>query len=296
MGESRNNVADDDGPGGRGVSTGGPRAGRGQRRRDRATFESRAADVQTELAGRAVLSHFTAAKVWRGVVPDHASIHVTSRNSIRVRRAGMVAHRTRRTLDVAEVRGLRVTTAERTFLDLAPMLDLVNLVVLGDSLVRRGWTTPDRLRTAARQWRGSGVGLARRAAQFVRERVDSPRETLVRLLMVLAGLPEPTVDHRILDSNGDLLYRLDLAYERFRLGIEFDGRHHANSDDQWLHDLERREELDGMRWRLVVVVGRHLFTQPEEVLQRIVAAGRSQGMSLPHPTSEWRPHFGITNR
>lgn len=181
-------------------------------------------------------------------------------------------------------------------MDLAPMMDLVSLVVLGDSLVRRGWTTPDRLRTAARQWRGSGVGLARRAAHLVRERVDSPRETLVRLLMVLAGLPEPTVDHRILDSRGELLYRLDLAYEKVRLGIEFDGRHHANSDDQWLHDLERREDLDGRRWRLVVIVGKHLFTQPEDVLDRIVAAARSQGMSLPIPTSEWRPHFGVTNR
>lgn len=296
MGESRISTVAVDDRGHRGALVAPRRMTRGRRRSDRATFQSRAADAQTELAGRGVLSHFTAAKVLRGVVPDHASIHVTSRSPIRVRRTGMVAHRTRRAFDVVEVGGLRVTTAERTFMDLAPMMDLVSLVVLGDSLVRRGWTTPDRLRTAARQWRGSGVGLARRAAHLVRERVDSPRETLVRLLMVLAGLPEPTVDHRILDSRGELLYRLDLAYEKVRLGIEFDGRHHANSDDQWLHDLERREDLDGRRWRLVVIVGKHLFTQPEDVLDRIVAAARSQGMSLPIPTSEWRPHFGVTNR
>ena len=41
---------------------------------------------------------------------------------------------------------------------------------------------------------GRGCRLARRAASLAREGVDSPQETRLRLLLVLAGLPEPRVN------------------------------------------------------------------------------------------------------
>ena len=53
-------------------------------------------------------------------------------------RAGIVVHR-----------GLRLTDPTRTFLDLAEDLDLVELVVLGDSLVSAGRVTPAALASAS---------------------------------------------------------------------------------------------------------------------------------------------------
>jgi hypothetical protein len=69
---------------------------------------------------------------------------------------------------------------------------------------------------------------------------------------VLAGLPEPRVNLIIRGRDGGWLRRYDLAYEHFRLIIEYDGRQHAEDTQQWLTDIFRREELDQMRcdWRL----------------------------------------------
>ena len=65
-----------------------------------------------------------------------------------------------------------ITTPIQTFLDLAPELSLVDLVVLGDSLIRRGRLTPEMLVEAATTRRGRGCRLARRAAALVRPEVD----------------------------------------------------------------------------------------------------------------------------
>jgi len=69
---------------------------------------------------------------------------------------------------------------------------LTELVTAGDSLVRRAGVEPDRLIEAASSARGvRGARLARQAAALVRRGVDSPMESRLRLLLVLAGLPEP---------------------------------------------------------------------------------------------------------
>jgi hypothetical protein len=89
---------------------------------------------------------------------------------------------------VTRFRNLPVTTPEQILLDLATGLDLVALVVLGDSLIRAGRTSTAVLRDAATAWRGRGAKLARRAARYVRDGVDSAMETRLRMLLVLASL------------------------------------------------------------------------------------------------------------
>ncbi|WP_343989167.1 hypothetical protein [Terrabacter terrae] len=95
------------------------------------------------------------------------------------------------------MRGIPLTTPTSTFLDLSDELGLAEPVVLGDSLVRAGHATPQRLVAAASGYRGKARRHARRAAALVRADVDPPMETRARLLMVLAGLPEPVVNHKV---------------------------------------------------------------------------------------------------
>jgi hypothetical protein len=57
-----------------------------------------------------------------------------------------------------------------------------------------------------------GARLARRVAGLVRKGVDSAMETRLRLLIVLAGLPEPEVNVIVRDENGDWELRFDLCY------------------------------------------------------------------------------------
>ena len=84
-------------------------------------------------------------------------------------------------------------------------------------------------------------------------------ETRLRMVIVLAGLPEPKVNHVLPDLAGEWLARLDLSYPAYRLIIEYDGRQHAEDSRQWHRDLERREQLETLGWQLVIVTSkRHL--------------------------------------
>jgi hypothetical protein len=184
-----------------------------------------------------------------------------------------------------------VTTVEATFLDLADGLDLVDLVVLGDSLVKLGRVTPERLVEAAASFKGRSRALARRAASLVRAEVDSPMESRLRMLIVLAGLPEPVINHKIYWSDGRVRWRFDLSYPEYRLIIEYDGLQHREDSGQWATDISRRDWMDHKRWRIVVVIAKGVFRTPAMTLGRIIAVMRDCGMAVPRLSDEWRQHF-----
>jgi len=170
---------------------------------------------------------------------------------------------------------------------------LVDLVVLGDSLVAKRRTTTQQIVAAANAWKGKGSRLARRAADLVRAGVDSPMETRLRMLMVLAGLPEPVVNHIEYDAKGAWAKRFDLSYPDLLLIIEYDGRQHAEDDRQWGRDIERREQLDTDGWRLIVVRSAGIYTEPGTTLERIMDAMRERGaFRLPRTLNrEWERYF-----
>jgi hypothetical protein len=189
--------------------------------------------------------------------------------------------------------GVRVSSPVQTFLDLAALLDLVDLVVLGDSLVKAKHCAARALVAAADGWKGHGARQARRAARLVRAGVDSPMESRLRMLIVLAGLPEPQVNFVLRNSDGEWLMRFDLYYPAYRLVVEYDGRQHAEDDDQWDHDIDQREDLDHWGYRLVVVRSKGIFVEPERTLRRIAAALRQRGCrTVPRKfKEEWRRYF-----
>ncbi|WP_323099671.1 hypothetical protein [Intrasporangium sp. YIM S08009] len=280
-----------------GVSAWDLRSGR-YRRLLRGVYVSATVPVTPVVAARAgllaagpdaVASHHTAARVWGAVVPDDGLVHVTGRP--RLRGAGLMTHRPKPGQRGTTRRGVRVTTPASTFLDLSDGLGLVDLVVAGDSLVKAGVATPAQLVEAATAYRGKSRRLARRAASLVRSDVDSPMESRVRMLMVLAGLPEPVVDHRIRWPGGRVRFRFDLSFPDARLVIEYDGRQHADSDEQWDSDVDRRERMDGDKWRLVIVRSKDVYRTPARTLSRITAAMRDQGMRVPRLSDAWRLHF-----
>lgn len=236
------------------------------------------------------LSHYTAARLWGGIVPDHPDVHVTYPR-MRAQCSGISAHRPKIRQHVVRWKGLPVTSPIQTFLDMSHLLGLVDLVVLGDSLVRRKRFTPEHLVALAEKHSGPHSRLARRAARLVRTGVDSAMETKLRLLIVLAGLPEPEVDHRVHDNDGGLLRRYDLSYLAYRLIIEYDGRQHAESREQWHHDIERDEELDDGGIRRLVMVSNDIHRTPARTLGRITRAMARQGMAVPPLKDEWRRHF-----
>jgi hypothetical protein len=230
------------------------------------------ADAALLLVPDGVISHHTALMLWRADGPTSDDVHVTvQRDPHRAlpRVGGLRMHEVR-DLECVMQNGVPLTPPHRTFLDLAPYADLTELVTAGDSLVRRTGADPQLLiDTATTAYGVRGARLARQAAALVRSGVDSPRETHLRLLLVLAGLPEPQVGQVIHDSDGGWLARPDLSYPEFKIAIEYDGQHHLIDLRQWRRDIRRRENLEREGWLVRVITAHDLLHAPATVIARI---------------------------
>ena len=239
------------------------------------------------------LSHTSAARMHGVPIPTLPDEHVTVLHpDLRRPRAGIVCHVVSQA-KVSMRNGVRVSAYAQMFVELSSLLSLVDLVVVGDNLVRTGRITLADLAAFCESTRLPYVARARHAASLVRDRVDSPMETRLRLLIVFAGLPEPEVNLSLRTVDGDVVRRYDLSYPEVRVIIEYDGRHHIERIDQWESDLERREAIDDDAWRILVIVAADIYKHPERTLARIVRLLHSRRLpGLPRRLSDdWRPHF-----
>lgn len=116
-------------------------------------------------------------------------------------------------------------------------------------------------------------------------------ESRLRMLVVLAGLPEPVVNHKIFWTDGRVRWRFDLSYPEFRIIIEYDGLQHRQDTDQWSTDITRRDWVDANRWRIVVVISGGIYRTPAMTLGRVISVMRDRGMVVPRLSEEWRAHF-----
>lgn len=243
----------------------------------------------------AFTSLHTAAALWGGVVPHSHLAHVSvPAGHGRKQRQDLRTGSSSRT--PVRFRGVPTTSPTDTFMDLAAHLHLLDLVILGDSLVRRRRVTPGELVATAEQTTGRGIRVARRAAGLVRAGVDSPMETRSRMLRVLSGLPELQTDLRFYWPDGDLRRRLDAGDRRTRTAIEYDGRHHVERVAQWESDVLRKEEFEDEEWRIMTLVSRDIFVTPGRTVERMAKLLTGRGVRVGRRRDEWRRYFPERDR
>ncbi|ERG65559.1 MULTISPECIES: endonuclease domain-containing protein [Agrococcus] len=222
-------------------------------------------------------SHTTAARVHGMPLPvrleREGRVHLASPTGrSRMQRPGVVGHRLKSAVE--EVDGLRVESRADTFVHLAPLLSLEELVTVGDWLVstkRHDPLTVEDLTDALRRYPGArGLHRARQAVALVRVGSESPRETLVRLL-IMGALPEPTLQHEVFDATGLFVARLDASWPPLKLAVEYDGEHH-NDPAQQERDRIRREKLRALGWHVIVITKDDLADGGKAILRAIVAA------------------------
>lgn len=238
-------------------------------------------------------SHATAARVWRLPIPVLPDEHVTVADRKQRRsRAGIRCHWTSRR-DVVSEKGIRVSSLPQTFVELGTVLHLVDLVVVGDHLARRCDIAPSQLTAFCSESRHAGAGRALEAARLVRERVDSPMESRTRMLIVLAGLPEPEVNPTILADDGFTVRRYDLCYRRSRTIVEYEGRQHVEIVRQWEQDVTRRAGIDDDAWRSILLIAKDIYSTPGETVERIQRVLLERGEpGVPKRLSDrWRRYF-----
>lgn len=156
-------------------------------------------------------------------------------------------------VDVMRLHGLRVTTPLRTALDLGCKLSRSDGLAALDLFSRQHGVTEAELLRSLPRYRGRrGVLKLRGLVLLADARSESAGESRVRLRIHDDGLPLPVPQYWVLDQ-GVPRYRLDLAYPRHRIAVEYDGEWHDATPEQRNADAERRAWLRARGWTVIVV-------------------------------------------
>jgi hypothetical protein len=182
-----------------------------------------------------------------------------------------VVHRRQFRLRSSFVHGLPVLDPARTFVDVATDVDDRELLRIGDWLVRWGFVDLLELRAFAIAEHLDGVQRARRVAPLVREKVDSVRESDVRWIIWASGLPVPEPNAAILDDHGVQVANGDVVYVDRKIIVEHDGWHHERDAEQRQRDHLRRERLEALGWRVIVITAQD-FENEHQIAWRVYNA------------------------
>ncbi len=221
-----------------------------------------------------VLSGYSAAELLGAdCAPLRASAELTvpggglrSRPGVIVRRDGLHPG------EITTVGDVRTTTPMRTAFDLGRRSGLVEGVVAVDALARVHGFPPDlMLNFAVRYPRARGVHRFPDVLAYADRRSGSPPESRLRLLLVLAGLPRPAVQHPVLDDTRRRAVWLDLAYPEQRVGVEYDGGEHLRPD-QVRKDIARHTRLVAAGWRVYRYTSDEMRREPDRIVADVAAA------------------------
>lgn len=170
--------------------------------------------------------------------------------------------------------GMQVVTAAQAFVDGCDYLDFEDLVALGDSIVRERAprATPESVVAAVQAHAGKRLHRQLvRAAHAIHPRAHSRPETITRLELRRAGVPEPWCNVPVLIDDGDAVAP-DVAFWPAGMVLEVEGDQHRVDRAQWLVDLDRYNRFqrrDIEVHRLTVTTPAALRPQLAPIVERI---------------------------
>lgn len=185
--------------------------------------------------------------------------------------SGILGHRSPvATTDIASRGTIRHTTAARTWIDLSTQLSIEDLVAVGDYFIH--WRSPlctrDQLRERTLERRGHrGFRTASQAVDLLNQRAESRRESHLRVILMRAGLDDFSVNYVVVSTETGRDVRLDLAFRRKKLVLEYQGDYHRTAK-QWRRDMTRRSQLEADGW-YVMELNVDDLANPVELIARI---------------------------
>ena len=245
-------------------------------------------------------SHTTAAALWGMPLPrslDKSIIHVSAPAPLRAPEGRRVSGHRLSGLVAVERWGIRVTPPALSWMHLSETLAVHDLVAAADFAITGSpfdnvlpIATLDEL--AAAHVSGASRGRRARAVALplVQEGALSRPESLVRVLLVQAGIPSPRVNPSIVDARGSFVAMPDLAWPEFRFAIEYEGDHHRGVR-QFRRDIRRIEALVDLRWSVMKVSADDLFDRPDELVARVLRRLTSHGWTPPRIELRHTAHF-----
>jgi hypothetical protein len=201
---------------------------------------------------RTVVSHTSAAAL-RGLLPPPTTPHVTVPRGASGRFGGAVVHHAAvASADRCEFDGFPTTTMARTIVDCASVLDQDGIDALVDAAFARRLCAYRRVvsaRLRAGPIRGADRLTAALAPYAGGARPGSVKEAHVLRLFQAWGLPAPECQYVIRDGRGRFVAKVDFAWPRWRVGLEYDGDE-FHAPRRWLADDTRQARIEALAWRI----------------------------------------------
>lgn len=173
--------------------------------------------------------------------------------------------------EIAGIRGMTVTTVERTAFDLARRGPFATALQRLDALARATHFKPDDVVAVLDAHpRLRGRRRVSRLLDLVDGGAQSPKETWLRLLLIEAGFPRPRTQIPVIAADGYRRYFLDMGWEEFMVAVEYDGEQHRTDSVQYRGDIARSEYLDGLGWRRIRVLA---GDRRDDIVRRVAGAG-----------------------
>jgi very-short-patch-repair endonuclease len=237
-----------------------------------------AAAMRYLLPPEAVIAGRSAAQLHRAAIgAPHDPVEILLPQPLRRRSpAGLLIHRGPiPTSQVQKIRGLPVTDPVRTCWDLSQWLDPVTAVMVIDQLLVAGPLFGPELDKHLSQVRGHhGWRAFAHVVSLTDLGAESPPESELRVRLVLAGLPRPQVQHRVI-IEGRFIARVDLAWPELRVAVEYDGHWHGHPGQ--LHaDRHRLNRLVSAGWLVLHVTSLRLRTDLDGIIAEVSAALESR--------------------
>lgn len=201
------------------------------------------------------------------------------------RRDGVTGRRFRpKVIKVTDVDGVPCLDPAGSWASLGKHLSLDDLVAAADALLwiprNPGGFHPEAVRDPIcrlvdlREAEGRGQWLGainiREALELTRTGSRSHPETILRLRLAEADLPEPELNADIL-ADGTWLANGDLVFRQWRVCVEYQGAHHR-TPEQFKADLDRSHRLRAHGWRVVELMAQHVLVEPHIGVHRVIEA------------------------
>jgi very-short-patch-repair endonuclease len=212
----------------------------------------------------AVLSHFTAAALWRLCNVAMFPIHVTTSGDGGRKQRDLVVHRQQLPPDsTIKIDGLRTTTPACTIALLAGSLSARELRKTVEKAQDVNRFRPDEIeRHLTRMPKARGRRVLNDLLPLMTPDSDNARSHLERLFLKLtrsARLPEPDVNAVIAGR------RRDFSWPAHRLVVETDGYAYHSSREARTRDARRDRELLAAGWRPARFTYEEIALEPEFV-------------------------------
>jgi hypothetical protein len=166
--------------------------------------------------------------------------------------------------------GLRLTTPERTAFDIGRRETRDRAVADLDALAAAtDFKVGDVMELAGQHRRARGLRKLDVALDLVDGGAQSPKETLLRLLLIDAGFPRPQTQIPVPGPDGFPRYFLDMGWEDIMLAVEYEGEQHWTDPRQFGYDVDRQEYISGVGWTVIRVVSRH---RRPDIIRRVQRA------------------------